>query len=71
MERNQKGRQTMRDWTVGTKLRVAEGRGVEERGSQVQGIKEACVVMSTGCYTQLMNHWTLHQKLMMYYMLAN
>ena len=27
--------------------------------------------MSTGCYMQLMNYWTLHQKLSMYYMLAN
>ena len=31
----------------------------------------AHVVMSTGYYMQLMDHWTLHQKLMMYCMVTN
>ena len=34
-------------------------------------LRRACDMMSTGCYIQLMDHWTLYQKLMMYYTLAN
>ena len=43
------------------------GKGVTEWWA----LRRARDVMSTGCFMQLMNHWTLPLKLMMYDMLAN
>ena len=59
---NQRGRQTMRD------------SGLRETNEGKTGwlvLRRACVGMSTGCYVQLINHWTLQQKFMMYYILSN
>ena len=49
------------------------GKGLG-RGHGVTGwwaLRRTCDVMNTGCYTQPMNHWTLHQKLVMCCILAN
>ena len=52
-------------WTLGNKLRASEGRGVGDQDRPVMGSKEG-----PGCYTQVMNHGTLHQKLGMYCMVT-
>ena len=58
-------------WTLGNKLRVLEGRRVGGWVSPAMGIKEGTYAWSTGCYTQTMNHGTLHEKLRMYCMVTN
>ena len=58
-------------WTVGNKLRASEGRGVGDWDRPVMGIKEGMYCMVHWCYTQIMNHRTLHQKLRIYCMVTN
>ena len=58
-------------WTLGNKMRASEGRGVGDWDRLVMGIKEGTFASNTGCYTQIMNHATLHQKLGMYFMVTN
>ena len=57
-------------WTLGNRLRASEGRG-GDWDRPVMGIKEGTYCMCTGCYTQVMNHGTLHQKLGLYCMVTN
>ena len=70
--RNQRGKQTMKDsglWETNWGLQKG---GVW--GDGVTGwwaLRRTHVVMSTGCYTQLMNRWTLDKKWMIHPMLAN
>ena len=47
------------------------GEGVGDWDRPVMGIKEARIAWCTGCYMQIMNHGTLHQKLGMYCMVTN
>ena len=58
-------------WTLGNKLRASEGRGVGDWNRLVMGIKEGTIAWCTGCYTQIMNHGTLHQKLRICCMVTN
>ena len=57
-------------WETMNKLRVSEGRGVWG-GTGWWVLRRACVAWCTGCYTQVMNHGALHQKLGMYCMVTN
>ena len=66
---SQKGEWSMRLWTLRNKLRASEGRWVGEWDRLV--IRRACIAWCTGCYMQLMNHRTLHQKPGMYCMVTN
>ena len=58
-------------WTLGNKLRVSEGRGVGDGLAQWWVLRRGRIAWCTGCYTQVMNHGTLHQKLGMYCMVTN
>ena len=46
----------MRDSTLGNKLRVAGGGGVERWGNWVMGMRRMHDMMSTGYSMQLMNY---------------
>ena len=71
MGQKEGGMNHVRLWTLRNKLRASEGRRMGDWDRPVMGIKEGNIAWCTGCYTQIMNHGTLHQKLGMYCMVSN